>query len=300
MRVKARSCRPCTQVGVIVAIIKADIATRITDSVVVAKTIGRSIVETEHQTVRLVDQQVVIGVKMLPILLHKEVAARTRAADFGRVVGEIDVFAVGIVEGIAPVRRSAGLQVDDVVADDDRLSGRTRAGTDFHHRYVFRRMVDGHYVVLDEAVITATENVDGVVVSVAVVSVVNRVATHSHMVGKGNIHRLAALVAKGAILNQKTIIVLIDVMALIIQPYVTVHKSTIHKCVIGILPFAGNPIDKVFVVFKIGRRYTTDKAHILEPQAAVAILQLHHDSLVFRGGGQGHVLEGHVVGACEF
>ena len=167
-------------------------------------------------------------------------------------MSKIDVFAVGIVEIKTITVVGVALQIHDVVSDDDRFGRRTRDRTQTKHRSVIGG--SGHIddIVLEDTAITATEDVNGIIVITDIVCAVDGIATHSHMVGKGDVHRLAALVGESAILNQKTVIVLIDVMALIIQPYVTVHKSAIHKSVIAIQPFARNPIDEVFVVFKIG------------------------------------------------
>ena len=101
-------------------------------------------------------------------------------------MGKIDMFTVGIVERIAPTGRST-LELTDVVTYNNRFCSRTCAGTQLHHGGVFRRMVYVHHIVLDNATVTATEHVDGVVVGVGVVAIVNQVSGKGHMIGESGI-----------------------------------------------------------------------------------------------------------------
>ena len=111
------------------------------------------------------------------------------------------MLAVGIVEIKTITVVGVALQIHDVVSDDDRFCCRSRDRTQTKHRSVIGGSCHFDDIVFEETAITATEDVDGIIVVTDIVCAVDSIATHSHMVGKGDIYRLATLVGKGAILN---------------------------------------------------------------------------------------------------
>ena len=131
---------------------------------------------------------------------------------------KVDIVAVIHIEKIAIAIVGIAVQVYNVVPHDDGFFFRSSAGTKFEYLRVIggRDALNVHDVVLKKAVVPCAIDVDGVVVALDVVFVVDEVAPDGHMVGKGDVDRLAALIGEGAVFHDKAVIVLIDDMALIV------------------------------------------------------------------------------------
>ena len=71
MAVETRCGRPIGQRGAIGARIDTDIASCERNTIIIAKTIVGSLIEAEYVADSLVDEQVVVGIELLPILLDE-------------------------------------------------------------------------------------------------------------------------------------------------------------------------------------------------------------------------------------
>ena len=137
------------------------------------------------------------------------------------------------------------------------------------------------------------------VVGKHVVVVGDGVAAHGGVVGEAHIDALEGLVGEGAVFDQKAVVEGVDVMALVVEGDVAVDELAAAELVVEVDPFARKAVNEVFVVVEAGVGDGAHEAHVLKADVSVAVFHSHHDGLVVGGGGEGHVLEGHVVGAVE-
>ena len=89
------------------------------------------------------------------------------------VVHKIDMAAVGVVQITAIAATYVAFEIDDIIPDDNRFFRRSHGGTDFEYGSVVGIACYVHHIVFDDAVVSDSQQVDGVIVGKHVVGMIS-------------------------------------------------------------------------------------------------------------------------------